>query len=347
MNCTISFVMPVYNAETVLSATLDSIVAQDDGSFEIICVDDGSTDGSGDILHRYASEHPFIHVISQNNQGITAARNAALPHAVGTWICFIDNDDILAAQAVRTIHEYADESCDIVYFDYERFSDDAPDQAGNEVKGSEVLQANDIVKLQSDCINRFRDNHPLIPHSVLPTPWAKVYRREFLQQYGLTFRNEVTHEEDVVFNFEVLAHVRKAMRIAYTLYYYRWSVKSESHRYRPQISENVEHTLNAYEDIIGRLYPDRKDIAELYQYRVLWELLYCVYLGPMHIHNPRSYRQRRADFQELLRRERFKSALRNVSTFRFEPLQSVLSTLIKMRQFWLLNIIGKVVYNIR
>ena len=339
----VSFLMPVYNAEKDLPAALDSIVSQDDGTIEIICVNDGSKDSSGKILQEYAHRYPCIKVINQENQGITCARDNALSLARGKWICFVDNDDIIAYDAVNILHKQADDTCDIVYFQYSKFTTDLPDESGNTVGDARYFEGADIAKLQSDCINRFRDNTPLVPHTVLPTPWAKIYNRGFLAKYNLEFRREVTHEEDVTFNFEALSHVTRAKAVDYVLYYYRWSVQSESHRYRPYIFESAKKTLAAYRDIIQRCYPNRNDIAELYKYRVMWELQYCVYLGPMHRLNPASYSERHKQFKTLLASEPFKEILGQVKPSRFEPKQALLSTLIKYHQFWLLNLIGKIV----
>ncbi|MCH4160343.1 MAG: glycosyltransferase [Bifidobacterium sp.] len=339
--------IPVYNSAGVLAETLDSILNQDDGSIEVICVNDGSTDASGDVLTSYADTYSCVRVINQENQGITSARNKALSYATGRWVCFVDNDDIVASNAVSVLHKVSEEACDIIYFNYQRFSTKAPDQTGNHLGGERYFRGKDIEKLQSDCINRFRKNVPLISHSVLPTPWAKIYRLDFLHEYGLSFREEVTHEEDIVFNFEVLSHVNTAKMVDYTLYYYRWSDHSESHRYRPQIASSASETLRAYHEIVQRHYAHRSDIAELYRYRVLWELMYSVFLGPMHQQNPKSYAERKQQFKSLLSSPEYRGVFHDVSTLRFDPFQSVLATCIWSRQFWILNLLGKIVGKFR
>lgn len=343
----VSFLIPVYNAERDLPKALDSIVQQDDGTIEIICVNDGSKDGSGKVLEEYSQRYPFIHVFTQENQGITCARNAALAQATGEWLCFVDNDDIVAEHAVKVFHQTAEPDLDIVYYDYEKFITDMPDQSGNQISSTRTFEDKDIVKLQSDCINRFRGNVPLVPHKSMPTPWAKIYRREFLAAHGLQFNPKVKHEEDVVFNFEVLSYCKKVKKVDYISYFYRWSVNSESHRYRPYILENTQCTLEAYKNIVDRRYSERKDIVMLYQYRILWELLYCVVLGPMHPQNPKSYQERKKQFFALLNEPIFKGIFSRVKTTKFEFKQSVLATLIKLRWFWLLNQLGRVVVKAR
>jgi glycosyltransferase involved in cell wall biosynthesis len=341
----VSFLIPVYNAEQLLPDTLESILQQDDGHIEIVCVNDGSTDGSGAVLSDYASRHRCITVAAQPNQGITAARDTALAKACGDWICFVDDDDIVARDAVQVFHRTASSEADIVYYNYDKFTGDAPNQGAGQDRAAMKSDAITwyegaaLKKLQSDCINRFASNTPLVAHKVLPTPWAKLYRREFLARHGLQFRPEVRHEEDVVFNFEALGCCTKAERVDYTSYYYRWSIASESHRFRPHLADDARVTLAAYRDIIAKHYSNRQDISVLYRYRVLWELLYCVILGPMHPKNAAPYRQRRQQFAQLTNDPLFASVLNDssVKTTRFELKQSVLATLIRWRWFWLLN----------
>ncbi len=91
-----SIIVPVYNVAPYLCECLDSVLAQTFTDWEAICIDDGSTDGSGAILDEYATSDKRFHVIHQQNAGVGAARNAGLDCAKGEWICFVDGDDLLA-----------------------------------------------------------------------------------------------------------------------------------------------------------------------------------------------------------------------------------------------------------
>lgn len=100
-----SIIIPVYNVAPYLRECLDSVLAQTFTDWEAICVDDGSTDGSGAILDEYAVRDGRFRVIHQVNAGVSAARNAALDVANGEYICFLDGDDVLRANWLRRIHE--------------------------------------------------------------------------------------------------------------------------------------------------------------------------------------------------------------------------------------------------
>ena len=106
----ISVLIPVYNVQAYLSECLDSLLAQDFQDWEAICVNDGSTDNSLQILNEYVSKDPRFKIISQTNQGLSAARNAALEVATGNWIIFLDSDDMLVRNALSTLYRVAQES---------------------------------------------------------------------------------------------------------------------------------------------------------------------------------------------------------------------------------------------
>ena len=98
-----SIVIPVYNVAPYLRECLDSVLAQTFGAWETLCVDDGSTDGSGAILDEYATKDARFRVIHQANAGVSAARNAALDKAQGDWLCFLDADDKVASDWLQHI----------------------------------------------------------------------------------------------------------------------------------------------------------------------------------------------------------------------------------------------------
>lgn len=94
----VSVIIPVYNVEPYLKQCMDSVVGQTLKDIEIICVDDGSTDGSLDILKEYATEDSRIQIIEQKNAGAGAARNNGMRHATGKYLSFLDSDDFLCRE---------------------------------------------------------------------------------------------------------------------------------------------------------------------------------------------------------------------------------------------------------
>ena len=99
----ISVITPVYNAESTLARCLDSILSQTFPPYELIVIDDGCTDSSSTILKQYAGKHDFISIVTQVNQGVSAARNAGINVSKGDWIMFVDADDYLAPTTLETL----------------------------------------------------------------------------------------------------------------------------------------------------------------------------------------------------------------------------------------------------
>ena len=100
----ISVVIPVYNVEKYLEQCLDSVIAQSFEDIEVICVNDGSTDSSLEILKRYANNDSRIKIISQKNKGAGAARNVGIENAAGEYVYFMDSDDYLNADAFERLN---------------------------------------------------------------------------------------------------------------------------------------------------------------------------------------------------------------------------------------------------
>ncbi|MDR2570125.1 MAG: glycosyltransferase [Oscillospiraceae bacterium] len=114
----VSIIIPVYNVEQYLRECLDSIINQTLREIEIICINDGSTDGSSDILNEYLKSDDRVRVITQENKGQSAARNTGVEIAKGKYINFIDSDDLLKTDALRELYELAESNrAEVVYFD--------------------------------------------------------------------------------------------------------------------------------------------------------------------------------------------------------------------------------------
>ena len=104
----VSVIIPVYNVEPYLKQCMDSVVGQTLKDIEIICVDDGSTDGSLDILKEYATEDSRIQIIEQKNAGAGAARNNGMRHATGKYLSFLDSDDFFEPRMLEKAYDLAE-----------------------------------------------------------------------------------------------------------------------------------------------------------------------------------------------------------------------------------------------
>lgn len=198
----LSIIIPVYNAETYIGETLSSLLAQDISTedYEIICVNDGSKDGSPALLDRFAAEHANIVVIHKENGGVTTARNAGLAAARGEYVWFVDADDLVYPGALSRLQALAGD-CDRIVFGAYQFID--------------VLTEEELEKAHR---NELPANTPWYDAVV----WRCILRRDFLNRYRLNFRYpELTHGEDGLFMYEVTLHNPVTTELHQVLYFYR------------------------------------------------------------------------------------------------------------------------------
>ena len=212
-NPKISVIIPVYNVEKFLRECLDSVVNQTMRDIEIICINDGSTDGSLDILKEYAKKDDRIIVINQTNGWLSAARNSGLKIAKGEYIQFVDSDDYLELNACETAYKYALQyNADVVVWGYKNF----PKQVGN-VK-------NKRYSLKHKEVNVFYGGLRSGRHLCRNAVWYKLYRHEIIK--GCYFPEWIRCREDEHFNFQVDKKINILVQIPEQLYNYRLNLNS-------------------------------------------------------------------------------------------------------------------------
>lgn len=208
----ISIIIPVYNVEKYLHECLDSIINQTFTDIEIICVDDGSTDKSSEILEEYEQKDKRFTVISQPNKGVSAARNRGMQQAKGKYIMFVDSDDYIASNACELIYNSAEEKrCDILLFPHYNFSASTCRDDGR------LLDLYITLKDNTTTFKEYSDEFLLTPSET----HSKLYKTDFLRKYNLHWETQIQYCEDRIFYINALIHA-KAISILYKhLYYYR------------------------------------------------------------------------------------------------------------------------------
>lgn len=210
MNPTVSIIVPVYNAETTISRCIESIINQEYRDFELLLIDDGSTDSSGTICDRYAAEDSRIRLIHKENTGVSETRNMALDLACGTYLQFLDSDDWITPNATRLFVEEAERyHCDMVISDFYR------------VVGKRVAQKGDIdddcVLTQEEFSAHMLQNPADFYYGVL---WNKLYRRDIVEKYHLRMNPQISWCEDFMFNLEYIRHAEVFYALQVPVYYY-------------------------------------------------------------------------------------------------------------------------------
>ena len=195
----VSVIIPVYNTAKFLPKCLDSVVGQTLQNLEIICIDDGSTDNSPEILREYERKDSRVKVITKPNQGCWTARNAGLDIATGEYVAFVDSDDYLELDAYETAYNAAHaHDIDILYFGY--YKDEKPRKYPAK-----------IVDVQST--TDFRK----FPQFVFV--WNRLYKNSMLKESGVKFE-ELPVLNDFAFDYMVLPWAKKLESIENVFYHY-------------------------------------------------------------------------------------------------------------------------------
>ena len=196
----ISVIIPIYNCEAYIVKCLTSVTGNTYQNLEIICVDDGSTDRSLDILREHAALDSRIRIIRKENGGVSTARNAALERASGDFISFIDADDWVHHCFFQLLIREMDDQCDVVYCDLQNFIDPI-----NEIVVNEPAVTSYTVKEAMSIRNAFT------------YVACRLYRASCLN--GHTFDSSLRRSEDILFNYMVLPNCRKIKHLELKLYY--------------------------------------------------------------------------------------------------------------------------------
>jgi len=202
-----SVVIPVYNVKDYLPKCIDSVLAQDFTDYEVILIDDGSTDGeSGAICDRYAAAHPErIRAIHKPNGGVGEARNVGIEAAQGEYLIFIDSDDYIAPGMFRVLA-------------------DAVARFGSDIIGfGAALEANGVVvkelvdHLPTDRTFTLADTPELM--QTMPSPWSRIWRRSLFMDSGVRYPARIWYE-DLCTSVKLLALAKSAAFVPDILYYY-------------------------------------------------------------------------------------------------------------------------------
>lgn len=202
----VSIIVPVYNVEQYLRECLDSLCKQTYKNLEIICIDDGSTDGSSSILREYAEKDERFVVITQSNAGQAAARNAGLKIASGEWIASVDSDDYVDISLIEKCIQHADSDIDVISFCARYFSD----IDNITLRGS---------WLEKPFSGKMKITETLIP-KLLSYFWDKLWRRDLIEKSGCYFPEGLIFE-DICFSRRVLSLADNVYFLQEKLYHYR------------------------------------------------------------------------------------------------------------------------------
>lgn len=234
----ISVIIPAYNAEKYLTEALDSVVSQtmSDSDYEIIIVNDGSSDNTADILEKYKNLHSNITVINKENGGPSSARNSGLDIASGEYIYFFDADDLLINNSLEVLYKRAQEkNADLVIGKYDVLTS---------YKLSPVHTLDNLVCLEN--IDKY--NTDILQTFAL---WNKLFRLDLIKQQHLTFKS-VSYSEDGIFVMDYVLHCTRIAGVDQSLIQYRRYNEEDAPSITASVSESkIRDYLTAHEMILA------------------------------------------------------------------------------------------------
>lgn len=207
-NPLISCIIPVYNGVEFIRKCLNVLLDQPYKNLEIIIINDGSTDGTGDLIAKFAMKDDRMRIITFNeNQGISIARNAGMQHANGEYIQFIDSDDTVSPNIYDELLSYLNNQHDIIIFDYYKFY-----TLSNYYQlKTRKIKHNIIATSGADKLTMLKHGGVVV--------WNKVYKRDFLINHNIFFVEFVLYE-DIPFFWDVILHAQSIVYINIPLYIY-------------------------------------------------------------------------------------------------------------------------------
>ena len=216
----LTIIVPVYNAEKYLHRCVDSLLAQDlnPEEYEIILVDDGSTDDSPKICDEYSEKYSQIKTIHKANGGVSSARNTALDAATGLYLMFVDADDLVDTNVIDCVVEKAvSNGLDACFYKHKVITE------------SRIL-VHDSVPIGFDADAMYSGPEYILKGGDVSSIWRCLYRRQLVEELSERFFLNITHQ-DVVFNMEFLPFVDKLMFIDKVVYNYYINDESLTHTY--------------------------------------------------------------------------------------------------------------------
>lgn len=248
---TISFVVPVFNTKSYLESCIQSLLNQglEEGSYEIILINDGSTDGSEKVCKEFASKYRGIKVISQENKGLSEARNRGIRAASGDYLCFVDSDDNLVPEGIGSLLHYCNENHDLIRFWCELIYPGAPKnvhRGDGEVAfvgtGREYLCR---FGLETFCCNY-------------------LYSRLFIDRSKLSFVPRIVGE-DFSFMYEVMMANPRILAVSKYIYQYKINPHSISTNWSPKHSRRwVKDLMSSMTRIANQMECFRESDKDLY-----------------------------------------------------------------------------------
>lgn len=312
MNDLISIVIPVYNVSNYLRQCLDSVINQTYKNIEILLINDGSTDDSLEICIEYKNNDNRITIISQENLGISEARNKGISASKGTYLFFVDSDDWIDLNACEIAYaKMKSLQLDVVLFSYYK-------EYSQKVESKFILpneaqfEGKEVHKLRRRLVGLYENELQNPEHAdSLVTIWGKLYKSSIIKDNAISFEDckVVGTAEDMLFNVHYFKFVNKAFYIHKCLYHYRKNNNTSfTTKYKSELQQQWKNLFYKLEQLLGDDKFD-KEYKQAFHNRVS---LSIIGLGLNELSASYSSFEKIKRIQNILSDERFKEAIKTL-----------------------------------
>ncbi|MBO4213040.1 MAG: glycosyltransferase family 2 protein [Clostridia bacterium] len=242
----ISVIVPVYKAEKTLGRCVDSILGQTFTDFELLLIDDGSPDRSGELCDAYAAKDGRVKVIHQENSGAAAARNVGMENAAGEYIAFVDSDDFIEPDFLKVLYDLSCRSgCDITMCNYRSINGGSVEQVLHGFAEGTALDADGVKSvIFKNIVDRRTDGYFAL--------WNKLIKAEVIRKNNIRFASGMSFGEDLCFLLDLFSATGGIAFTERVLYNYLTSPDGLFAAYRPS---RLDDAMTCYEKILSDILP--------------------------------------------------------------------------------------------
>ncbi len=330
-----SVIIPLYNTEKYIKECINSVLEQTERDFELLLIDDGSSDNSGNIASSYAKYDNRIRVIHQNNKGAFYTRCNAVNEVNGEYIVFLDADDTLESNSLEILRENFEEdtNIDMVIFRTRVFGESV------KITESEILYSNNTIFV-GETKNRLYEK--LLSSSSINPMWLKAYKKQVLKIENINDYPKITMGDDIIQSLFPLTHSKKIKYITDILYNYRIINSSMTRTFNPNVYEGFQYV---YRDLWN--YLEEWNLADEKHIKMYYKR-YLSSVSSISLFAKNSIVSKETEYVKMLNDiyndSLFKEAVKNahISILQILPIY-----LIKKRRFNILMIIKKILSKVR
>ena len=299
-----SIVIPIYNSEKTIGRCLDSVSAQLCDDYEVIMIDDGSSDGGPEICLKYAEKDSRFRYFRQDNSGVSETRNHGIDQATGEFIVFLDSDDCYSPSYLQTFRQLIRQNpdCDHFWCGYRTVSNSSRSNGIiTKLAGKDEIVVSDRREIMS-----------LYEADLLAPLWNKAFRAELIRTHKIRMRKDLSLGEDLLFvldYFEAASDTRILMANEALYDYYCFSSDSLNRKYRPDLMAIYRELIDGISVHIRRWDLDQEQMAKYYS--AVYHMLLRGMRNTFHKNNTASRSKKLRNCDAVLRSEEFREAVKN------------------------------------